>query len=211
MMGDRGSWVRKHTHWTLALLVSGVLVLPAQPAAAATTCGTSGSHTICITVPDTPLVGSTDITVTNSPNSGKVIVTWRPSGGPTMDLITRFGKSPKTNDYSFVWPTHKYLDAAGDLRAQFGSNELVQVSVTLANGNTTDFQHSANDWASYLPGSSTAGSDPVIAASIDAADPPLFLFLGDIYEQGTFAENRNMYGSSSLDVPGGGTLWGRLA
>jgi hypothetical protein len=213
--------------WTVVGLMLAGLLVPALPAAAATTCGASGSHTICITVPDSPLVDSAAITITNTPNTGTVIVTWQPGGGSTQDLITRFGKSPGTDDYSFIWPTHKYLDATGVLRARFGSNGPIAASVTLANGNTSDFQHSPNDWEAYLPGAWVDASDPVVAAvgdgpddrstgnavaaSIVAADPPLFLFLGGIYERGTFTENRNMYGVSSLDAPGGGTLWGKLA
>jgi hypothetical protein len=138
------------------------------------------------------------------------------------------GPSPATNDYSFVWPTKKYRDATGHLEVRFSgsTNVPVQVPVTLANGNLTDFEHAPGDWASFLPGGWTGASDPVIAAvgdgpddrptanavaaSIGVADPPLFLFLGDIYEKGTFTENLNMYGVSSLDVPTGersGASW----
>lgn len=215
----------------LSCLVVTAALVPFQPAAAAptTNCGPSGSHTLCITVPDTPLTADATVTVTNAPNTGKVIVTWLPDGGSTTALITRVGPSPATNDYSFVWPTKKYRDATGHLEVRFSgsTNVPVQVPVTLANGNLTDFQHAPGDWASFLPGGWTGASDPVIAAvgdgpddrptanavaaSIGVADPPLFLFLGDIYEKGTFTENLNMYGVSSLDVPTGGTLWGKLA
>jgi hypothetical protein len=49
-----------------------------------------------------------------------------------------------------------------------------------------------------------------VSDTVVAADPAVFLYLGDIYEQGTFAEERNHYGASSLDGTSG-TLWGRLA
>ena len=58
--------------------------------------------------------------------------------------------------------------------------------------------------------SDEAKSNPV-AARIAALDPSLFLYLGDVYEHGTFTENRSHYGRSSMDVPGGGTLWGSFA
>ena len=215
----------------LSCLVVTAALVPFQPAAAApaTDCGPSGSHTICITVPATPLAGDATITVANTPNKGTVVITWVPDGGSTTALITRVGPSAATNNYSFVWPTRKYRDATGHLEARFSgsTNASVHVPVTLANGNLTDIQHAPGDWASFLPGAWTDASDPVIAAvgdgpddrptanavaaSISVADPPLFLFLGDIYEKGTFTENLNMYGVSSLDVPTGGTLWGTLA
>ena len=208
----------------VASLVSSILVVT-EAAEAASACGSSGGHTLCLTAPDASLVGSATITVTNTPNSGTVIATWVPSGKSAINLITRAQPSPQTGDYSFVWPTQKYLDGSGVLRIQFGSTSAAQVSVTLQNGNTGDFQHSPADWASYLPGAWTASNDPVVpavgdgpsdepepnsvAAAIAATSPPLFLFLGDIYEKGTFTENLNAYGQNSMDG-GGGTLWGAM-
>jgi hypothetical protein len=103
----------------------------------------------------------------------------------------------------------------------------VEVAVSLANGNTTTFQRTPTDWTSYLPGAWTGASDPTVlavgdgasgeiksdavGARVAAVDPPLFLYLGDVYETGTFTENRNHYGISSMDVPGGGTLYGAVA
>jgi hypothetical protein len=209
-----------------ASLVCSILVVP-EAAEAASACGNSGGHTLCVTAPAATLVGSTTITVTNTPNSGTVIATWVPSGKPATNLITRGQPSPQTGDYSFVWPTQKYLDGSGVLRIQFGSTSAasVQVSVTLQNGNTGDFQHSPADWANYLPGAWMASNDPVlpavgdgpsdepepnsVAAAIAATSPPLFLFLGDIYEKGTFTENLNVYGQNSMDG-GGGSLWGTI-
>jgi hypothetical protein len=211
-------------------LAAGSIAFPAA-ARAATSCGVSNNHTICVTVPSGSLSGDTTITVTNSPNGGNVVFTWVPSGGPTTYLMTSFTPSPATGDYSFTWPTQKYLDASGVLKVQAGSSSqaAVNVSVTLDNGNATGFQHSPNDWASFGPPAWTGSSDPVVAAvgdgpsnepasdgvaaSVADSDPAAFLFLGDIYEQGTFTENLNHYGVSALDVfgSGGGTLWGRMA
>jgi hypothetical protein len=133
----------------------------------------------------------------------------------------------QTGDYSFVWPTRKYLDGSGVLRVQHGStgSSAVDVPVTLSNGNISDFQHSPNDWASFLPGPWTQSRDPVVAAvgdgpsaeqkardlaqSIVLAGPDLFTFLGDIYEDGTFTEWVNHYGQNSMDG-GPGTLWGQM-
>ena len=217
--------------WSLVLIpLTAALVAPVPAESAViSNCGSSGSHTVCVTVPDGPLTGEAGITITNSPNKGTVFSTWIPSGAAAKTLIEAFGPYPSTNNYSFVWPTQKYLDATGVLRVQYGSTSAtpVDVSVTLGNGNTSDFQHSPNDWASYLPGPYTSAHDPIVlavgdgpaneptsnavAARLAAIDPSLFLFLGDVYETGTFAENLNHYGRSALDVPGGGTLWGRIA
>ncbi len=211
----------------IGLLVSTVWVAPAAQADA--TCGTSGSHTICVSVPGSTLSGAASVSVTNSPNSGTVIATWVPSGKSAIQLITQFAPSPDTNDYSFLWPTNKYLDAPGTLRVYYGStsNTPVNVPVSLSNGNVTDFQHSPNDWQNFLPNPSwTAPTDPIVAAvgdgasgeavpkqlsaSIAQSNPAVFLYLGDIYENGTFTENLNHYGLNSMDG-GAGTLWGQMA
>ncbi len=213
----------------LVVPLAASILVPIAAEGAVSRCGSSGGHTVCVTVPDGPLSGDTAITITNVKNSGKVISTWWPSGGAAVTLIQADGPSPSTNNYAFVWPTQKYLDASGTLRVQEGSLSAapVDVAVTLSNGNTTDFQHSPSDWANYLPGAWNGPNDPVVmavgdgpsneassnavAARLAAIDPPLFLFLGDIYETGTFTEDLNHYGRSALDVPGGGTLWGTIA
>jgi hypothetical protein len=209
----------------VSLVAAATIAVPAA-ARADGTCGTSGGHTLCVTTAST-LSAHAQVTVTNSPNNGLVIATWI-AGAPTQ-LIQTFVPSPTTGDYSFVWPTEKYFDAAGTLRLQAGSTRAsaVDVAVTLSNGNITDYQHSPEDWSSYLPGAWTAATDPTVlavgdgpsneaksnavAARISAVDPPLFLFLGDLYQTGTFPEFLNHYGVSSLDAPGAGTLWGAVA
>jgi hypothetical protein len=213
---------------TVVAILTTTVAIPVA-AQADSNCGTSGSHTICVSAAGGTLSGDTGVTVTNSPNSGVVIATWIPAGGTAMQLIESYAPSPATNDYSFVWPTEKYLDGAGTLRLQWGSTgaQAVDISATLNNGNTSDFQHNPNDWANYLPAAWTRPNDPKIlavgdgpsnevtsngvAARIASINPPLFLFLGDVYETGTFTEFRNHYGVSALDAPGAGTLWGATA
>jgi hypothetical protein len=213
--------------FVIAALLVSMMTIGSGVAQASTTCGVSGGHTLCVTVPNAPLTGPAAITVTNSANNGTVIATWIPSGKPAINLSTKSDPSAQTNDYSFVWPTQKYLDATGVLRLQSGStgSSQVNVPVTLSNGNSTDFQHSPNDWATFLPAPWTQPTDPVVAAvgdgpdggsdanavaeSIALTDPDLFLFLGDIYENGTFVENLNHYGQNSMDG-GPGTLWGQM-
>lgn len=214
--------------WVVSLAVSMTILVWPEEALASQTCGVTGTQTVCVTVPDAPLTGPQLIGVTNSPNSGRLTFTWVPSGGSATYLITKYAPSPETGDYSFTWPTQKYLDGSGKLKVKApGATTAVVVPVTLANGNITDIQHTANDWQSHLPGAWTRSTDPVVpavgdgpsdevasnsvASMITAFGPPLFLFLGDIYNKGTFTENLNHYGVSALDVPGGGTLWGEFA
>src|SRR4051794_30866936 len=91
------------------VVVASALDLSAPSAGAnAAVCGTSGSHTVCITVPTTPLVGEATINITNAPNSGQMLVVWQ-TATSTQDLVTRFRASGTTGDYSFIWPTQKYL------------------------------------------------------------------------------------------------------
>lgn len=228
-MRSHGLSLTRNLRIGVVSLVMAATIAAPSPANATTSCGTSNGHVVCVTAPDTPLSGDTTITITNDPNGGKMFATWIPAAGATTSLIKMFTPSPATNDYSFVWPTHKYLDAGGTLRLQHGtrSTAAVEVAVTLANGNVSDFQRSPDDWASFLPGSWTGAGDPTVLAvgdgpsnnntanavanRIAAVDPPLFLFLGDIYDTGTFTENRNHYGISAMDAPGSGTLWGATA
>ena len=222
----KGGRMQRMRRVLVASVFASAGLLVETPAEAATTvCGPSGSHTVCITLPAGALSGEVTVGISNAPNGGKMQVTWVTSRG-TVRLLTRFQPSAQTQDYSFVWPTQKYLDASGTLKAKVGNGAPVSVAATLSNGNATDFQHSVSDWQAFLPGLWIDANDPVIAASGDgpddgaaangvaasivAADPALFLFLGDVYEEGTFVENRNMYGASSMDG-GPGTLWGTLA
>ena len=220
---------RKPLAWmgVFSLLVAATVLIPVA-AEASSNCGTSSGHTLCATAANT-LTGEQTVTVTDAPNNGVVFATWVPSSGPAVRLIQMYAPSPSTNDYSFVWPTQKYLDGSGTLSLQQGSigSAAVMIAVTLTNGNATDFQHNPNDWTSYLPAPWTGANDPHILAvgdgpsnevasnamanRIAAVDPPLFLFLGDIYETGTFTENLNHYGVSNIDHPGQGTLWGATA
>ena len=101
-------------------LIAALVVPTTSESAVTSRCGTSGSHTVCVTVPDGPLTGEAGITITNSPNKGTVFSTWIPSGAAAKTLIEAFGPYPSTNNYSFVWPTQKYLDASGVLRVQYG-------------------------------------------------------------------------------------------
>ncbi|MBI3649225.1 MAG: hypothetical protein HY240_10830 [Actinobacteria bacterium] len=223
----------------IAALFSAVLMVgpqggTASALACAGTVGVSNGTSICVVLPNAPstsLTGDELVSITSDPNSGVMYLDWSPSGGSSIRLMVSTGPSPETGDYSFIWPTEKYLNGSGTLDVRSGSTaaDPVSVDVTLDNGpgNDTDFQHSPTDCGNGCPPAAWTGAgDPVVAAvgdgpsdeaksnsvadSLVAESPALFLFLGDIYETGTFTENRNHYGASALDgTPG--TLWGRLA
>jgi len=200
-----------------AMAVLGGVVTAAEPALASTRdCGKGDGHTICVTAPSV-LSGNVTVEVTNTPNFGAIVFRW--DGGP---LITRFGPSPQTHDYSFVWPTAKYPDGSGLLQASFLGDNVAHISVRLSNGG---FQPSPDDWRTYLPPVWNGSSDPVVAAVGDGASseptsfnvvssivqrhPALFLYLGDVYEVGTYTENLSNYGTPNIGG-GFGTQWGRF-
>jgi hypothetical protein len=99
----------------IAAAVVASLVVDPGVALAATTCRTSNGHTLCVTAPNTAFSGPTPMIVKNTANSGTVIATWIPTGRPGIHLIQKKLPSAATNDYSFVWPTQKSLDASGTL------------------------------------------------------------------------------------------------
>ena len=106
--------------FVIEALLAAMMTIGSGVAQASTTCGVSGGHTLCVTVPNAPLTGPAAITVTNSANNGTVIATWIPSGKPAINLLTKSDPSAQTNDYSFVWPTQKYLDATGSCACRAG-------------------------------------------------------------------------------------------
>jgi hypothetical protein len=167
--------------------------------------------------------------MTVSGNKGQFIVNWVPDGSSAVYLMWIFGSSGVTKDYSFVWPTQKFADGSGTLQVSFykkGTPFIFPSELTLSNGG---FQPSPDDWQSYLPPASwTGATDPVVGAVGDGADdrpstdrfakslakqnPPLnlLLYLGDVYEKGSYAEMLDHYGTFGTKK-GTGTLWGALA
>ena len=151
-----------------------------------------------------------------APTSGHCV----PGFSGTCHLTMQFGQNPgTTNDYSFTWPTQKYLDGAGSLQARVGSGSVVALSgVSLTNGNATGIQQSPSDWSTFLPPAIWSGpTDPTVVAvgdgavnqnagndvatSVAQSGPSLLLYLGDLYEDGTSTEALNHYGWNAMDGP----------
>ena len=206
---------------TALVTVLGIGVTPAQ---AAQSCATGSQVTIC--APSATLSGYAQVTITAT--SGlDITITWVPSNNKCVPgfsgscmLTEQFGPNPGTStDYSFTWPTAKYLDGGGQLNAAVAGGGSVSLSsLTLSNGNATTIAQTPGDWQNYLPPTSWSGSsDPTfigvgdgadnqptgnaIANSIAQANPPLFLYMGDVYEAGTSTEMLNHYGWNPTDGP----------
>ena len=149
-----------------------------------------------------------------------------PNRSGSCYIAKQFGANPGTaSDDSFVWPTQKYLDGIGTLQGQAVDsatgnlgNPISVTGLALSNGNVTTTQQQPNDWQSFLPANSWTGStDPTIAAvgdgadnqnkadavanSIGSASVPLLLYLGDVYEKGSYSEMLNHYGWNATDGP----------
>ena len=227
------------------LLISGLGTGVAHATVGPNCVTTSLGDTICISVPSSTLFSYTWVTVTDSPSTTHDLqITWTPNSGGCLPgvaagacpAVEDTATSPWATDYSFMWPTQKYLDRTGTLSAQVaGTTTSVSLSgLTLSNGNTIDIQHSSfiDTWTAPKPW--TSSTDPTFAASGDGADnknngqsiassiaatnPPLFLYLGDVYENGTYSEMLNHYGWNAMDGPCPfspssrcGNSWGKLA
>ena len=112
--------------------------------------------------------------------------------------------------WGFILPTDRWQDGIHDLRADvtftdgFSPTERPTVSLTFANGRSQDV-HGNGSWQPYAPG----GSSLVVAAVGDGAgglvqadavgnlisgiNPGMFLYLGDVYNGGTYSEFYNYY------------------
>lgn len=201
---------------------------------AAQNCGPSAGYDVCLVAPEGPLTGDVQISTTFQNASQKIEnisyleFSWGSTATTTADLLTDF-QAP----YEFTWPTRKYLDAMQYLNVRVATKtgtigEPVTVQLELANGNTTTVQRNPLNWQDVFKPELPASGDPVTAAvgdgasgrklsdelvdSIKAQGPSLLLYLGDVYERGTYAENSNFYGLAAFDDPlGTGTRWGSMA
>ncbi len=234
---------------SLAVLAGGTAAWAITPASAqASVCGTSGTDQICVATPASQLSGDTWVQVTDSTSATQTLqVYWNPASGqqclPNVTgscyLITQFGANPgTTSDYSFMWPTQKYLDGGGTLQVRVkGATTSVKLpGLQLSNGNAGSILPANQGPSNSQPPADTSWpgtSDPTIAAtgdgpddqpqsnaeaaSIAANNPPLFLFLGDVYEVGSYSEMLNHYGWNVMDGPCPfpaaecGPAWGQLA
>ena len=199
-------------------LVMGLVQFPAL--AAGNACHTSGppsaaySVTTCITGP------ADGATISGTSNVTATISTTVPNPGVAKAIFYLGGEYLLTDyqtPYTYALPTTKWVDG----------NRLLEVEVVMKDGFTSQrasislnfnngiIQPPVNN-STFTPKSGTtppAGQSFVLAAVGDGADgatnagnvsnmiaswnPNLFLYLGDVYEEGTSTEFQNWYGSSS--------------
>lgn len=201
------------------VLISAPLTNLVQPVSAAApgcvdSSPVSATYTasVCITA---PAGGATFLG--NGTITGTVSVTGTNPGVQRMVfylnstyLLTSF-----TSPYSFILPTNRYVDGAYTLYAEAVMRDgftTAQTSIPLnLNTGTTTPPINPN---TFTPTSGRpAGGQPFVVATVgDGAsgevnatnvtnliknnDPNLFLYLGDVYEQGSIAEFFNWYGNS---------------
>lgn len=210
-----------------AVLATALVAAPSRAVDPA--CGTSAGYAICLDVPSGPLAGEVAVSVRTNGGGlpSRMEFLWTPPGGAPERLFLDLKKP-----FGFVWPTTKYLDGEGSLSARAvvsgTAGTPVSVPAQLANGNLTGIRWNPSDHGSRFSPVPPGGSDPLTAAVGDGAagtpatekvadairgrSPNLFLYLGDVYETGTFGELRTNYGLPRPDDPAGvGTSWARMS
>ena len=176
----------------------------------------SGAYivTVCLTVPlDGAVVsGNTSVTAT-------VNVTGTNPG--VQKLIFYLGGEYLLTDYSspytFVIPTTKFVDGTRSLEVEAVLRDGLTygrgaVNITLANGiteppvNTNTYTptsgttpQAGRPFVMVASGDGASGEPNAVAVTnlIDGLDPNLFLYLGDVYNDGTETEFHNWYGTGS--------------
>ncbi len=204
-----------------ACLLMLTIQLP-ERAAAASACSTSspssGAYTVklCLTSPTDgstlsgPVLVSSTVSITGqTPGVEKIIYTLN-----SQYLLTAFA-SP----FSFTFPTSKFADGSNfPFSAQLYANDGFQskpvtITVTLSNGNVV----TPTNTSTFTPvtGTSPRPGQPFILAAVgDGAggepaesdvvnlisswNPNLFLYLGDVYDEGSPTEFYNWYAPSNF-------------
>ena len=205
--------------------ISGFLASQ-TPVQAVSTCVTSGpassayTVTVCITNPAdrTTLTG-------DSPVTGTVIVSPAPAPGaanPVQRIVFYLGGDYLLTDYqspyNFILPTTRWIDGSyplaveAKMRDGFVTNQSV-IQVNFNNG-VTSIPVNTRQFTPAPGTNPQLPDDPLIVAAVgDGAggetsatnvtnligswNPNLFLYLGDVYENGTSTEFYNWYGQGS--------------
>lgn len=171
------------------------------------------SVTICLTepVPDTILIGDVPVSATVALSG-----TTSSISRVTFSLGSEYVLNDFQAPYSFQLPSARWVDGARTLSAKVTLNNgfasvPISVPVTFSNGTLTP---PIND-ATFTPRVSPAPAEgPYMVAAVgdgasgktrtvevadlvDSWDPQMFLYLGDVYENGSIAEFHNYYGGAS--------------
>jgi len=201
---------------TLAL---GVSALRSPAALAAGTCTTTVTMNytvqVCLTAPaaGATLTGDTTVTATQSILQGSATVTRM-----VFTVDNRYVLSVFTAPYTFTWHTARHwVDGAHTLGvyARMSDNSDTSANaaaetVALTNGVTTTPVN--NNSRTPTTGTAPAAGQPeivgavgsgadgrganIVASEVAGWSPNLFLYLGDVYEQGSYEEFDNWYDPS---------------
>jgi len=177
----------------------------------------SGKYTvnICITSPANAasLTGNATVTATATITSGTNPGVQR----MIFNLGTGYLLTDFSSPYTFTLPTAKWADgsymlyASALMRDGFATAQA-SIAVTFSNGNSTapvNTNHftpsSGTSPASGQPfvvaaagdGASGEATSAKVISTITSLNPNLFLYLGDVYENGSMAEFYNWYGNGS--------------
>ncbi len=172
---------------------------------------TTYSADLCLDEPADGTALSGDVTVSSS-----ITVTGTSPGVSKLVFFLRSEHLLTDHEapYSFVLPTDTFVDGSNVLHVEAVMRDtvvtpLVSMTVDLVNGVTTtpdaatDFVVSQGTTpgpgepfvvAATGDGASGQTSSDDLAASVFAMDPNLFLYLGDVYEDGTYTEFKNWHG-----------------
>jgi chitodextrinase len=190
----------------------------AQPGCAISSSG-SATITVCFSSPasDSTLKGDTAITATANVTGTSTSVQRM-----TFYLDGAYLLSDYQSPYTFTLPTTKWADGSHTLSAAIqmrdkSASQQASLSVNFANGistppaNTDQFKPSIGSFPTNgAPFTVAAGGDGAsgeinagkVSDMLTSLNPNLFLYLGDVYEQGSKAEFLNWYGNT--------TFFGRL-
>jgi hypothetical protein len=208
---------------TVVTLCLGISALRNSAAFAAATCTTTAAVNytvqVCLTAPaaGATLTGPTTVTATQtliSGNTGVGALVFTLNGQALLTSFTTVNTPP----YTFTWHTAHWVDGGYTLgvyaRMSDGTNtssNSAAEAVTLANGVTTTPTNGNSP--TITTGTVPAAGQPEIVGAVGSGadgsagsnnvaglvrgwSPNLFLYLGDVYEMGTYEEFYNAYDPS---------------
>ena len=219
-MRPRSSHVMPRRLWhlfaVLAVVAATSVAMPQTYGATPTCESSSGSGYVVDVCLDAPMDGSTV--------SGDTLVvasTTVSSGGPGITkLIFYFDGQYLLTDYEapyqFTLPTDTFVDGTTTLEVEAIMRDSfvtgrTTITLTLANGVTTPppapVTFTPTNGTTPPPGqpfvvsatgdgASGQSSSDAVVQTISGIDPNMFIYLGDVYDDGTYTEFKNWYGES---------------
>ena len=209
--------------WAVFISLCFTLILIFSASASGPTCTTWMSPTgytmiLCITVPsdgDTISGMSTVTANVSNPGGGSPGIQWVQFTLDGNHLLRNY--TPVSGDYTFQLPTDYYANGTHSLTVyalmRDGYTSTTNPTINLSFSNAQ--QHVNTNSFTPTSGSTPAPGQPLIlAAAGDGASgepassavtdriaswsPNLFLYLGDVYEKGTYTEMMNWYGTNNF-------------